>query len=99
MREDFWYDSKGTGKIHGCRWVPEGETKAVVQIVHGIAEYIERYDDFANFLNKQGIMVVAKLVEKRVYPGTKEELKSTGAPPDCRAAADRRKDQRYSGKL
>ena len=60
MREDFWYASKGAGKIHGCRWVPEGETKAVVQIVHGIAEYIERYEDFANFLNKQGIMVVAE---------------------------------------
>ena len=60
MREDFWYDSKGAGKIHGCRWIPEGEVKAVVQIVHGIAEYIERYDDFANFLNTQGIMVVAE---------------------------------------
>ena len=60
MREDFWYDSKGAGKIHGCHWLPEGETKAVVQIVHGIAEYIERYDDFANFLNQQGIMVVAE---------------------------------------
>ena len=60
MREDFWYDSKGAGKIHGCRWIPEGETKAVVQIVHGIAEFIERYDDFANFLNKQGIAVVAE---------------------------------------
>ena len=60
MREDFWYDSKGAGKIHGCRWIPEGEIKAVVQIVHGIAEFIERYDDFANFLNKQGIAVVAE---------------------------------------
>ena len=59
MREDFWYDSKGAGKIHGCRWIPEGEAKAVVQLVHGIAEYIERYEDFANFLNRQGIAVVA----------------------------------------
>ena len=60
MREDFWYDSKGAGKIHGCRWIPEGEAKAVVQLVHGIAEYIERYEDFANFLNRQGIAVVAE---------------------------------------
>ena len=60
MREDFWYASKGAGNIHGCRWTPEGEVKAVVQIVHGIAEYIERYDDFANFLNKQGILVVGE---------------------------------------
>ena len=60
MREDFWFPSKGAGKIHGCRWLPEGEPKAVLQIVHGIAEYIERYDDFANYLNGLGIAVVAE---------------------------------------
>lgn len=60
MRTDFWYDSLGTGKIHGCRWTPEGETRAVLQIVHGIAEYIERYDDFARYLNDRGILVVAE---------------------------------------
>ena len=31
MRTDFWYDSKGAGKIHGCRWIPElGEYRFVV---------------------------------------------------------------------
>lgn len=60
MRTDFWYDSQGTGRIHGCRWTPEGETRAVLQIVHGIAEYIERYDDFARYLNHRGILVVAE---------------------------------------
>lgn len=60
MREDFWYDSKGAGKIHGCRWTPEGSPKAVVQIVHGIAEFIERYDEFAAYLNGLGFLVVAE---------------------------------------
>lgn len=60
MREDFWYDSKGTGKIHGCRWTPEESPKAVVQIVHGIAEFIERYDEFAAYLNGLGFLVVAE---------------------------------------
>ena len=60
MRTDFYFDSVGGGKIHGCRWTPEGEVKAIVQIVHGIAEYVERYDDFANYLNRQGILVVAE---------------------------------------
>lgn len=60
MRTDFWYDSKGAGKIHGCRWSPEGEPKAVVQILHGIAEFLERYDDFANFLTQHGFLVVAE---------------------------------------
>lgn len=60
MRRDFWYDSHGIGKIHGCRWSPEGTPKAVCQIVHGIAEYVERYDGFAAFLASQGFLVVAE---------------------------------------
>jgi len=60
MRTDFYYDSLGGGKIHGCRWTPEGEVKAVVQIVHGIAEYAQRYDDLATYLNSRGILVVAE---------------------------------------
>lgn len=60
MRTDIWYDSKGAGKIHACRWTPEGEPKAVLQIVHGIAEFVERYDDFANYLTQRGFVVVAE---------------------------------------
>ncbi|MGN0976850.1 MAG: alpha/beta hydrolase, partial [Faecousia sp.] len=60
MRKDFWFDSHGQGKIHVCRWEPEGSPKAVLQIVHGIAEYVERYDGFANYLTKQGFLVVAE---------------------------------------
>ena len=60
MREDLWYPSCGAGMIHGCRWVPQGEPKAVVQVVHGIAEFVERYDAFASYLNARGILVVAE---------------------------------------
>lgn len=60
MRTDFFFDSNGVGKIHCCKWTPDGEVKAVVQIIHGIAEYIERYDDFACFLNSFGYVVVAE---------------------------------------
>lgn len=60
MRQDIWYDSKGAGKIHACRWQPEGEPKAVLQIVHGIAEFAERYEGFANHLTKLGYLVVAE---------------------------------------
>jgi len=31
-----------------------------VQIVHGIAEFVERYNDFAEYLNKLGFLVVAE---------------------------------------
>lgn len=60
MRTDFYYDSLGGGRIHACRWIPEGQVKGIVQIVHGIAEYVERYDDFAEFLNSRGFLVVAE---------------------------------------
>lgn len=60
MRQDIWYDSKGAGKIHACRWLPEGKPKAVLQIVHGIAEFVERYDAFANYLTGHGYVVVAE---------------------------------------
>lgn len=60
MRRDFWYDSKGAGKIHGCRWTPEGEPRGICQIVHGIAEYVERYENFAEYLNSLGFLVIAE---------------------------------------
>lgn len=60
MREDFWLDSCGVGKLHCCRWLPEGEPLAIVQLIHGIAEFVERYDEFASFLTANGIAVVAE---------------------------------------
>ena len=60
MRQDFWFDSQGKGQLHGCRWEPEGTPKAVVQILHGIAEFAARYDDFANYLTGLGYLVVAE---------------------------------------
>lgn len=60
MRTDFYYESKGAGTIHGCRWMPDQPPIAVIQIIHGIAEYIERYDDFARYLNRLGFLVVAE---------------------------------------
>lgn len=60
MRVDSFFPSCGAGQIHTCRWVPETAPKAVLQIVHGIAEYAGRYEDFANFLNSHGFVVVAE---------------------------------------
>lgn len=57
---DFYYPSCGAGVIHGCRWEPEGKVRGVVQIIHGIAEYAQRYEPFARYLNKLGYLVVAE---------------------------------------
>lgn len=57
--QDFTYPSS-TGKnvIHARKCVPEGTPKAVVQIAHGIAEYIDRYDEFMAFLAQNGYVAV-----------------------------------------
>ena len=60
-REAFTYDSRDEKKtkIHAVKWIPERDKPiCVVQILHGMAEHIERYDDFARFLAQQGILVV-----------------------------------------
>jgi alpha-beta hydrolase superfamily lysophospholipase len=59
MHTDFYYPSAGGGMIHGCRWEPAGEPVAVLQIVHGVAEHVYRYAEFASFLAEKGILVVA----------------------------------------
>lgn len=54
----FLSADKGT-KIHAVRWEPEeGEIKGILQISHGMIEYVERYEAFAEFMTKQGFMVV-----------------------------------------
>lgn len=57
---EFTFPSHGKGEIHCIRWQPEGRIRAVVQIVHGIAEHAARYDRFARFLNRQNMLVVAE---------------------------------------
>ncbi len=59
MRTDIYFESCGAGNIRAGIWSPAKEPVAVVQILHGIAEHIERYETFARYLNKLGILVVA----------------------------------------
>ena len=40
-------------------WRPVEVIRAIVQISHGMCEYADRYDEFATFLARQGILVVA----------------------------------------
>lgn len=58
--KEFEYPSKGGGSIHAYQWQPQGKPVAVAQIVHGIAEHMLRYDDFARFLNANGMVVVGE---------------------------------------
>lgn len=59
-KTDFTFlSSDGKTWLHGISWVPEDTAPvAVLQLVHGVAEHIDRYDDFARFLNGHGVIVV-----------------------------------------
>ena len=48
-----------SGDIHVRMWAPDGEPRAVVQIVHGYAEYGGRYAHVAEHLAEQGIATIA----------------------------------------
>ena len=57
-RQEFTYPSSdGVHQVHAVLWLPEGEPRAVVQLVHGICEYALRYDPFARFLTSHGFAV------------------------------------------
>ena len=57
-KEEFFFDSVSGGtKIHAVRYVPEGPIRGILQISHGMVEYIERYEGFARYLTGQGILV------------------------------------------
>lgn len=60
-QEKFYFDSRdGQNKIHAVRYMPEeGEVKCVVQVIHGMSEYKERYEGFAKFLTDRGCVLVA----------------------------------------
>ncbi len=57
--EDFYFDSStGKNRIRVRKCLPDGQAKAIVQIAHGIAEHMERYDDFMEFLASHDYLVV-----------------------------------------
>ncbi len=53
--EEFSFDSStGANRIRAVTLIPDGEIKGTVQIVHGIAEHIDRYRGFMEFLASNG---------------------------------------------
>ncbi len=61
-KEEFYFDSRdGKNKIHAVRYTPDdGEIKCVLQVIHGMAEFVERYERLAEFLTKKGFVVTGE---------------------------------------
>ena len=60
MQEIYYPSADGKTTIHACIWPAKGESRAVLQIIHGMAEYADRYAPFAEYLNGFGITVCAE---------------------------------------
>ncbi len=58
-REEFFMNSSdGIHMIHGYRWYDqEKKIKGVLQIVHGMLEYIDRYEELAEYMASSGYFV------------------------------------------
>lgn len=53
----YFPSSDGQHQCFAREWIPLGQPRAILQIVHGIAEHIGRYDHVARYLAGQGILV------------------------------------------
>lgn len=89
--KDFYFQS--TDVEHSIRVrkaVPGGPVKGVVQIAHGIAEHVERYDSFMSFLAENGFAVVANdhLGHGKSYKSEYDKGLFTEAPGWDTAVAD-----------
>lgn len=57
-KEEFSFlSTSGICNIRAVRYLPDGEIKAILQISHGMQEFIDRYDNFASFLCDHGFLV------------------------------------------
>ena len=57
--DSSFLSANGTSSIRVRRCTPDTAPRAVIQLTHGIAEHVERYDAFAAFLAEHGFLVVA----------------------------------------
>lgn len=57
-REFYYPSSDGRTRIHAVEWSPDESPEAILQIAHGVTEYILRYEEFAEYLTNKGILVV-----------------------------------------
>lgn len=76
MKTTKQFTSKDGIAISYHSWLPEEKPVAVLQIAHGMAEFADRYDDFANFLNKNKIAVYAN--DHRGHGKTAGSLEKVG---------------------
>lgn len=57
-RSDFYFDSRDNeSKIHATKWIPDTEPVGILVLVHGMAETLDRYEPFAEYMCEKGFVV------------------------------------------
>ena len=96
---DFTLPSCQPGRtLHAFRCVPEGEVRAVLQLSHGMVEFIDRYKPLAENLAARGILVTGNDHPHqrglRLLRRTRRQPRRAGGPARCddpdKAAVSRR---------
>lgn len=72
---EYGFTAKDGKKIYAVKWAAE-KPRAIVQIIHGMAEYVERYDEFARYLNGRGFVVAGE--DHRGHGKTAGTLENAG---------------------
>ena len=59
VKHEFTFPSRdGKTAVHAVEWLPECPVRAILQIAHGVSEYIGRYEPLAAYLAERGFAVV-----------------------------------------
>lgn len=58
IQELYTYKEATEDEVQAHIWLPEGEVKCVLQVVHGMTEHISRYEKLAKDLTQEGVAVV-----------------------------------------
>ncbi len=58
MEEFNYLSANGKTNIHAVKWTTDKKILGVIQVAHGVTEYILRYKEFAEFFTNLGFIVV-----------------------------------------
>ncbi len=91
LREKRFPSATGLCDIRYRMWIPE-EPHAALQITHGMAEHIDRYEEFASFLAENGVLVYGNDIAshgKSIAPGVPRgsSARETAGTRWCRICA------------
>lgn len=75
MEKEWWIQAEDDTAIYVKKWYKEAQKpKAIIQIAHGMAEHIQRYKPFANYLMEQNIFVYGNDHRGHGQTGVKQGL-------------------------